>query len=77
MELGVLLETIDPMTTISVQNDDDNEILIDKACELADNLDESILGRRVARMGIDGDLRHGVTLYVVLEEEEEEEEEEE
>lgn len=72
MEFYVLLETIDPTTTISVQDDDDNELLIDQACELADNLDESILGRRVARMGIEGDLRHGVTLYVVLEEEEEE-----
>ncbi len=73
MEFGVLLETIDPTTTVSVQDDNDNEILIDKACELADNLDESILGRHVERMGIEGDLRHGVTLYVVLEEEEEEE----
>ena len=72
MEFYVLLETIDPTTTISVQDDEDNELLIDQACELADNLDESILGRRVARMGIEGDLRHGVTLYVVLEEEEEE-----
>ena len=72
MEFYVLLETIDPTTTISVQDDDDNELLIDQACELADNLDESILGRRVARMGIEGDLRHGLTLYVVLEEEEEE-----
>ena len=72
MEFYVLLETIDPTTTISVQDDDDNELLIDQACELADNLDESILGRRVERMGIEGDLRHGATLYVVLEEEEEE-----
>lgn len=74
MEFGVLLEKIDPMTTISVEDNDDNEILIGEACELADNLDESILGRRVERMGIEGDLRNGVTLYVVLEEEEEEEE---
>ncbi len=65
MELLVLLEKIDPMTLVSILDEEENETHIGRAYELQ-SLPEDVLGRWVHQMGLE--MENGEpSLYVVLE----------